>query len=149
MGHCYTVESVQSWQGPQANRIPWMRVGLAASATFAKGLEVTLNKNNQGLHVPHGNHQKLFPGFLKAVVGAFPFGQAQRWYWVPSIPMGWSLSPASARRSRNEEGAAREWVKRALSSPPWHTPIPQQGIRQVRPGQQQSPWLIFKEEEAR
>lgn len=69
------MESVRSWQGPQANRIPWMRAGVAASAALAKSLDVTLNKNNQDLHVSPENHQKLFAGFLKLVADAFPFGQ--------------------------------------------------------------------------
>lgn len=96
--------SVGSWQGQQANRIPWKRAGVAASVTLAKGLDVTLNKNNQDLQMSHGNHQKLFAGFLKPVADACPLDKAHRWSWAPSIPMGWSLSPASARRAGNEAG---------------------------------------------
>lgn len=48
----------------------------------------------------------------------------------------------------SEEGAAREWVNGCLVLRTLAYPHTTTRNKAVRPGQQQSPWLIFKEEEA-
>lgn len=91
--------SAQSWQGPQANRILWMRAGVAASVALAKGLDVTLNKNNQDLHVSRENHQKLFAGFPKPVARAFPLGQGTQVVLGSLHPNGLVLKPCLCQES--------------------------------------------------
>lgn len=145
----YTVGSVQSWQGAQANRIPWMRAGVGSFRNICQGPgHCTEQKQPRSTCAPWKTPEGVC--WLPKVSGwCFPIWTGHtggsglplsQWAGPWAVPLPGELG----MKLGSEEGAAREWGNACLVLHTRLTPIPQQRIRQVRPGQQQSPWLIFK-----
>lgn len=149
-----TVGSVLSWQGQQANSTLDDKSGCCSFLNACQGPGCYARTKTTESYI---SPRESTGGYLLASQSPCPvpshLDRANGCPWAPSgltgrspaLPLPAELGVGPGRARRVQHGSAGMGT---LSSVPWLPPRPQQGGRQVRPGQEQSPWLIFKEEEA-